>query len=170
MTDSHSNPWYALKVRTRSEPVAATALRNRGYDPFCPIYTQRRRYCDRTKIVENAVFPGYPFCRFNLQKKVSVLSTQAIEYIVAPGGVPAPVPDQQIDGIRRSLEAGAQPTPYFRAGQRVRVELGALAGVEGVLTRDSDMGRLIVSVDLLQRSVALHIDEEHVRPILIRLR
>src|SRR5947207_3256516 len=93
--------WYALKVRTRSERVALNALRNRGYEPFCPIYAERRRYSDRMKLVENVAFPGYVFCRFNLQKKVPVVSSQAIEYIVGTRGVPVPIPDAQIDDIRR---------------------------------------------------------------------
>ncbi len=80
-------------------------------------------------------------------------------------GMPVPIPDQQIADIRRALEAGARPAPYFKTGARVRVEFGALAGVEGVLARDATTGRLIVSIDLLQRSVTLHIDEHQVRPV-----
>jgi transcription antitermination factor NusG len=157
--------WYALKVRTRSERVAVNALRNRGYEPFCPMYPERRRYSDRIKVVENVAFPGYLFCRFDLQKKVPVVSSLAIEYIVGTRGTPVPIPDQQIADLRRALEAGARPAPYFKAGERVRVEFGALAGVEGVLARDATTGRLIVSIDLLQRSVTLHIDEHQVRPV-----
>ncbi len=155
--------WYALKVRTRSEPIAVTALRNRGYEPFCPTYPERRRYCDRMKTIENVAFPGYLFCRFDPRNRVPVISSQAIEYIVGSGRVPVPIPDQQISDIRRAIAAGARPWPYFKAGQHVRVEYGALAGIEGILSREANTGRLIISVDLLQRSVALHIDEHQVR-------
>jgi transcription antitermination factor NusG len=157
--------WYALKVRTRSEFLAVKVLRNRGYEPFCPTYPERRRYSDRIKVIENVAFPGYLFCRFDPTKKLPVISSRAIEYIVGTRGVPAPIPDQQIADIRRALEAGARPAPYFRAGQRVRVEYGALAGVEGVLARDASTGQLVVSIDLLQRSVAVSIDEHQVRPV-----
>jgi transcription termination/antitermination protein NusG len=157
--------WYALKVRTRSEFLALKALRNRGYEPFCPTYPERRRYSDRVKVIENVAFPGYLFCRFDPRKKLPVISSRAIEYIVGSGGIPEPIPDQQIADIRRALEAGGRPAPYFRAGQRVRVEYGALAGVEGVLARDASTGQLVVSIDLLQRSVAVYIDEHQVRPV-----
>jgi transcription antitermination factor NusG len=157
--------WYALKVRTRSERMAVAALRNIGYEPFCPTYAERRRYSDRMKVVQNVAFPGYLFCRFDPHKKVPIISSLAIEYIVGSRGMPEPIPDRQIADIRRALEAGARPAPYFRTGQRVRVEYGALAGVEGVLIRDASTGRLIVSIDLLQRSVTLCIDEHQVRPV-----
>jgi transcription termination/antitermination protein NusG len=157
--------WYALKVRTRSEFLAVEALRNKGYEPFCPTYPERRRYSDRMKVIENVAFPGYLFCRFDPHKKIPVISSPAIEYIVGTRGMPEPIPDHQIASIRRALEAGARPAPYFRIGQRVRVEYGALAGIEGVLARDASTGRLIISIDLLQRSVALQIDEHQVRPV-----
>jgi transcription termination/antitermination protein NusG len=157
--------WYALKVRTRSEFLALQALRNRGYEPFCPTYPERRRYSDRMKIVEHVAFPGYLFCRFDPRKKLPVISSCAIEYIVGTRGMPAPIPDQQIADIRRALEAGGRPAPYFKVGQRVRVEYGALAGVEGLLARDASTGQLVVSIDLLQRSVAVYIEEHQVRPV-----
>jgi len=157
--------WYALKVRTRSEFLAAKALQYKGYEPFCPTYPERRRYSDRMKVVENVAFPGYLFCQFDPGKKIPIISSCAIEYIVGMRGTPVPIPDQQIADIRRALAAGARPSPYFRVGQRVRVEYGALVGVEGVLATDANTGRLIVSIDLLQRSVALHIDEHQVRAV-----
>ncbi|MFL6353206.1 MAG: transcription termination/antitermination protein NusG [Bryobacteraceae bacterium] len=157
--------WYALKVRTRSEFLAVQALRNKGYELFCPTYPERRRYSDRMKVIENVVFPGYLFCRFDPRNKIPIISSRAIEYIVGTRGTPEAIPDQQIASIRRALAAGARPAPYFRVGQRVRVEYGALAGVEGVLARDASTGRLIISIDLLERSVALHIDEHQVRPV-----
>lgn len=117
------------------------------------------------KVIEDVAFPGYVFCRFDPRKKLPVVSSRAIEYIVGARGTPAPIPDQQIVDIRRALEAGARPALYFSAGQRVRVEYGALAGVEGLLAGGASTGKLVVSVDLLQRSVAVYIDEHQVRPV-----
>jgi len=158
-------PWYALKVRTRSEPVAVTVLRNRGHVPFAPTIAERRRYCDRMTVVQNPVFPGYVFCRLDVLKKVPVLSTPAVEYIVSFAGVPAMVPDEEIEAVRRALEAGARPRPYLAAGQRIRIEYGALSGLEGILERNAKEHRLVVSVHLLQRSVSVEIDEDQVQAI-----
>jgi transcriptional antiterminator RfaH len=117
------------------------------------------------KIVNNAVFPGYVFCRFDINMKLPVISSCAVEYIVNLNGLPAAIPDVQIEHIRRAVEAGALPAPYVKVGERVRVEFGALAGVEGVLVRSASHGRLIISVDLLQRSVSLEVEEDLVAPV-----
>jgi transcription antitermination factor NusG len=158
-------PWYAVKVHTRSEPVAVAALRNRGYDPFAPAIFERRRYSDRTAVVQNPVFPGYIFCRLDVQKKVPVLSSPAVEYIVSFAGHPAAVPDEEIDAVRRAVEAGARPWSYLNVGQRIRIEYGPLAGLEGVLERNGREHRIVVSVHLLQRSVSVEIDEVQIRAI-----
>ena len=157
-----SFPWFALKVRTRSETLAASLLRTRGYDPFCPVYIERRRYCDRMKNVENPVFPGYVFCRFDPLRKVPVISSPGVEYVLSFSGTPSEIPEQEITNIRRTVEAGARPTDYLKAGKRVRVEYGSLSGVEGVLIRDGAKHRLVVSVELLQRAVSLHIDQDQI--------
>ena len=158
-------PWYALKVRTRSEPVVVTVLRNRGYDPFAPTMAERRRYCDRMTVVETPVFPGYVFCRLDPRKKVPVLSAPAVEYIVSFAGAPVIVPEDEIEAVRRAIEAGARPRPYLAAGQRIRIEYGAPAGLEGILVRQGSEHRLVVSINLLQRSVSVEIDEDQVQAI-----
>jgi transcriptional antiterminator NusG len=158
-------PWFALKVRTRSEPVAASVLQNRGYDPFCPSYVERRRYKDRTKAIENVIFPGYLFCRFDLRQKLSIISSHSVEYLVGVAGVPSEISDRDICNIRRAVEAGARPAPYLSVGDRVRVEFGVLAGMEGILSRRASGDRLVISIDLLQRSVSLEVSQDQVRPL-----
>ncbi|MGA2186454.1 MAG: transcription termination/antitermination NusG family protein [Bryobacteraceae bacterium] len=158
-------PWYALKVRTRSEPVVVTVLRNRGYDPFAPTIAERRRYCDRMTVVQTPVFPGYVFCRLDAHRKAPVLSAPAVEYIVSFAGTPVIVPEEEIEAVRRALDAGARPRPYLAVGQRIRIEYGALAGLEGILQRTGNEHRLVVSVHLLQRSVSVEIDEDRVQVI-----
>jgi transcription antitermination factor NusG len=161
----HAISWYALKVRTRSESVAALALRNRGYVTFSPVYQERRRYSDRIKAIETAAFPGYIFCRFNPSWKVPVLSSPAVEYIVQRAGNYAPIEEKEIDAIRRFMAAGGSAVPYLRTGQRVRIECGSLAGIEGILVRVGTTGRVILSVDLLERSIAVQIDIEQILPL-----
>ena len=158
-------PWYAVKVRTRSEPIAVAALQNRGYDPFAPTIAERRRYCDRMAVVRAPVFPGYVFCRLDAQNKVPVISSPAVEYIVSFAGQPATVPDDEIEAVRRAVEAGGRPRSYLSVGQRIRIEYGSLAGLEGVLERNGKENRIVVSVHLLQRSVSVEIDEDQIRAI-----
>jgi transcription antitermination factor NusG len=155
-------PWYALRVRSRGEELASIALRHRGYDPYYPARIERKRYCDRVKTVARAVMPGYLFCRFVLSKKVPVISAPGIDYILESSGIPAPIPDEDIENLRRAVEAGACATQYLRTGQKVVVKAGALKGVRGILARDADSEHLVVSVDLLGRSVSVQIDRDDV--------
>jgi transcription antitermination factor NusG len=154
--------WYALKVRTGGEPSAAEALTMRGLELYSPMRQERRRYSDRMKVVKAAVFPGYIFCRFNIANKLPVISSPGVEYIVGLSGAHTPISDREIDSIRRLIESGADVTPMLGAGQRVRVMHGPLEGVEGVLLRDGKGSRLVVSIELLKRSAALHISEDEV--------
>jgi transcription antitermination factor NusG len=163
--ESSKLPWYAVKVRTRSEPIAVAALLNRGYDPFAPTIAERRPYSDRMAVVQVPVFPGYVFCRLDTQDKVPVISSPAVEYIVSFAGQPATVPDEEIEAVRRAVEAGGCPRTYLSIGQRIRIEYGSLAGLEGVLERNGKENRIVVSVHLLQRSVSVEIDEDQIRAI-----
>ena len=156
--------WYALKVWVRSEALASTGLRQRGYEAYSPVYPERRRYSDRIKVVNQPAFPGYIFCRFNLKSKVNILSCPAVEYIVGMQRIPVAISEDDIEGIRRCLDAGGRPVEYLQLGQRVRIEYGALSGVEGILTRVDGKDRLTLSVDLLQRSLAVQIDADQVQP------
>jgi transcription antitermination factor NusG len=158
-------PWYALKVNKRSESVATNALKMRGFEVFSPTVTERRLYADRTKNVEVPVLSGYVLIRWSGLSKNDVLSTPAVQYLVSFGGSPAVIGDQEIANIQRLIAHGGQPVPYLAAGDRVRVETGALAGMEGVYLRRARAGQLVVSIELIERSVALHVDEELVRPL-----
>jgi transcription antitermination factor NusG len=104
-------------------------------------------------------------CRLDAHKKVPVISTPGVEYIVSFAGAPAIVPEEEVEAVRRALEAGASPRPYLTAGQRIRIEYGSLAGLEGILQRQGSEHRLVVSISLLQRSVSVEIDEDQVRAI-----
>jgi len=116
-------------------------------------------------MVERALFPGYLFCQFDVERKLPVISSAGVEYIVSVNQSPANIADEVIANIRRAVEAGARPVPYLRAGQRVRVKFGFFAGMEGLFTREAAKGQLILSIAMLQRSVALYVDEDLVCPI-----
>jgi len=154
--------WYALKVRKGSEEAVVSALELRGLDPYCPIHKERRRYSDRMKVVSKPLFPGYVFCSFAIEKKLPVVSCPGVEYIVGCAGVATVIPDVQIDSIRRMVDAGAVAEERFVPGEKVRVTHGALAGVEGVVVRESRGTRLFVSIEMLNRSASLWIDQAHI--------
>jgi transcription antitermination factor NusG len=131
------------------------------------MYRSRRQWSDRVKETESPLFSGYVFCRFPLEERVRVEDTPGVAQIVKFNGLAASLADGEIDEIRRLVAAkvGLSPWPYLRAGDRVRVERGPLRGLEGTLLRDGGEARLVVSVELLQRSIAAEVDPEMVVPL-----
>lgn len=162
-------PWFALKVRARSESLVSECLVNKGYETFLPSYFESRRYSDRIVKVAAALFPGYLFCQLDPNRRLPVLTTPGVERIVGFARGPESIPEAELDAIRRVLESGAQaiPWPYLKTGQKVRIEYGALTGVEGLVIRIRGEERLILSVDLLQRSICVDIDRSWIRPLQI---
>ena len=157
--------WYVLKIRTGGEQAAVTALKHRGFDPYCPMQKERRQYSDRMKLVDAAVFPGYVFCQFDSQKKLPVISCPGVEYIVGFADGPTPVPEEELMNIRRMIAAGASAVRCLQSGQRVRVTHGPLEGVEGILVRDTAGDRLVVSIELLNQGAALHVNQDYICPV-----
>jgi transcription antitermination factor NusG len=155
------HPWLALKVRVRSEIAAVAALRDRGFHPFAPSVQRRRRFCDRTRLVESPVFPGYVFCQCTPRNKAKLLDSTVVKYIVSFGGKPAEVPGYEIESVRTVLHAGGDTFPYFCKGTRVRIIQGSLAGLEGLIVRQGAQHDFVVSINILQRSVAITINEEY---------
>jgi transcription antitermination factor NusG len=161
-------PWYALRIQSRLASVASTTLRGKGYEEFLPLYRSRRRWSDRIKELELPLFPGYLFCRFDVgDRLMPILTTPGVVGIVGAGKIPVPVDLDEIEAIRAILRSGlaAQPWPSLRVGSKVYIERGPLAGLEGIITNTDKVYRLIVSVSLLQRSVAVEIDRQWARPI-----
>ena len=164
--------WYALQIQSRLGNIASTALRGKGYDEFLPLYRSRRRWSDRVKQIELPLFPGYLFCRFDPQDRtLPILSTPGVIGIVGAGKTPLPVADHEIEAVRLVIRSGlaAQPWPYLGVGSRIYMEAGPLAGLEGNITNTDKVCRLVVSVALLQRSVAVEIDREWARPVVSKL-
>jgi transcription antitermination factor NusG len=163
---SESTPWYAVKVRTRAEDTVRTLLAGKGYVALLPTYLECRQYSDRVKKIDAPLFPGYLFCRLDVNRRLPVLVTPGVEYLVGFGGIPQPIPASEIVAIEAVMNSGlsAQPWPFLRSGHRVRIEMGALRGVEGTLVRTQGADRLVLSVELLQRSISVAIDRSWVRP------
>jgi transcription antitermination factor NusG len=159
--------WFALQVRSRYEPIVAAMLRCQGYTWFLPTYKCRRQWSDRMKESELALFPGYLFCKFNPQHRLPILKIPGLISIVGIGKTPFPVDEVEITALRNLVNCGlpCQPWPYLKIGQRVRIKYGALSGLEGILIASKSHYRIVVSVTLLQRSVATEIDSAWVDPI-----
>lgn len=163
---SHSS-WYALTVKPRHEHAASQHLRAKDLEPFLPTYRALRQWSDRRKELDLCLFPGYVFCRFSYEERLQVLGTPGITSIVGFARKPAPVPDSEIDAIQTMVKSGRafEPWPYLRAGDRVRIEEGCLRGLSGALIREKDRWRVVVNIELLQRSVAVEVDREALTPI-----
>jgi|SRR5579863_4712219 transcription antitermination factor NusG len=155
-------PWIAVVVRPRTERKAQEGLVRSGIESFVAWHRVRRRWSDRMKTVEFNLFPGYIFCRCDYTERLVVMRQPGVEWMVKFNHAPAPIPDEEIAALRRALASGLPvgPWPFLKSGQRVRLEHGVLAGIEGKLVRDSDAWRIVVSVDALHRSVAVEVDRE----------
>jgi len=160
-------PWFALQVRSRREALVSTHLEGQGYECFLPLYKSKRRWSDRVKEVEQPLFPGYLFCRLDLNKRGPVLMTPSVQQIVGVGRTPIAVEEGEMESIRLALSSGlpSQPWPYMHVGERVRVNYGSLVNLEGILVNFKGSNRVVLSVTLLQRSVAMEIDLAWLSPV-----
>jgi transcription antitermination factor NusG len=160
-------PWVALVVRPRAERKIQTGLTNLGVESFVARQGVRRSWSKRTKTIEQNLFPGYMFCRSDFSQRLPVLNLAGVQGVVSFNRSPASIPDSEISALRRTIECNSPltPWPYLKAGQRVRITEGALAGIEGTLVRDSTAWRVVMSVNALERSVAVQLDREAVCPI-----
>ena len=162
-----SYPWFALQVKSRYENVVTAHLDGKGYEWFLPLYKCRRRWSDRFKEIECPLFPGYVFCRLNSFDRLPILITPGVVLIVGTGKTPVPIDETEIAAIQAAVGSGlpSQPWPFVQIGQRVRIEYGPLCGLEGVLLDFRGRHRLVLSVTLLQRSIAVQVEDAWVTPI-----
>jgi transcription antitermination factor NusG len=165
--EPNADRWYALQLRSRWESSTATLLSGKGYQTFLPAYKKTKRESGRSKELQSPLFPGYLFCRFNVCDRLPVLITPGVISVVGTGRIPIPVEESEIEAIQRMVSTGGrvEPCPYLEVGQLVRIEDGALCGIEGVLTSFRGTQRIVVSISLLRRSVSLEIDRSVVSPV-----
>jgi transcription antitermination factor NusG len=125
-----------------------------------------RQWKDRRVKLDMPLFPGYVFVRLALRDRLQVLKVPSVVRLVGFAGHPTPLPDNEIEGIRRSFtnDLRVQPHPYLQLGQRVRVVSGPLQGLQGILIRKKNLSRLVISLDLIMRSVAVEVDALEVVP------
>jgi transcription antitermination factor NusG len=159
--------WYAVYVRSHYENVVQESLAGKGYCAFSPCYRMRRKGPDRTTEVIRPLFPGYVFGQFDPSLRLPVLTTPGVVKIVGSRNGPEPIDDAEILSIQAIVKSDRpiQPWPFLRVGQRVEVTAGPLSGVVGTLLKVKDEYRLIASITLLQRSIAVEIDRDSVKPV-----
>jgi|SRR5208283_1853029 len=152
--------WFALQVRTRYEAGVASLLQGKGYDLFLPLYKCRKHLSDRIKNVEMPLFPGYLFCRFDPLYRLPILTTPGVIQVVGYNRTPVPIEESEIQAIQALIASSlpSQPWPFFELGDRVRIEAGPLRGHEGILVEFRGSHRLVLSITLLHRAVAVEID------------
>ncbi len=168
-TSGEAPRWYALHTRARHEKVVEQRLREQGMETFLPTVKEVHRWSDRKKTVEVPLFSCYVFVRCGLtpEDRTQIYRVDSILGFVGVHGTGSPIPDEQIENVRSVLSQTApwRSHPFLKAGQRVRVCGGALDGVEGVFLSENGDHSLIISVDVIQRSLAVRIDGYDVRPI-----
>jgi transcription antitermination factor NusG len=164
--ESHPQ-WYAIHTRSRHEKVIAQQLLLRAVDHFLPLYESIRKWKNGKFKVQLPLFPGYLFVRILLNDRKQVIQIPGVVGLVSVNGTPAPLPPDEIETIRFALEKGvhAQPHPYLNVGSRVRIKTGPLEGLNGILLRKKGQSRLVVSVDLIMRSIATDVEDSEVEPI-----
>jgi len=158
--------WYALAVKHQHERSAGEAFQSKGFETLVPLYRTTRRWSDRVRETDLPLFAGYVFCRFEYHDRVALLKTPGVWRIVGFGGTPTPIEDDEISAIQTMVESKVPigPWPYLKPGDRVKVERGPLRGLEGTILREKDIQRLVISVELLRRSIAAEISPDAVIP------
>jgi transcription antitermination factor NusG len=158
--------WYVLYTSARHEKKVAELLGNRRVNSYLPLYRSVRRWRDRRKEIELPLFPSYVFVRIALRSRLQVLTVPGVVRLVTFDGKPASIADSEVDALRQGLSSarGIKPHPYLKVGKRVRVQSGPFAGMNGILVRRKKKYRLVLSIDLIMRSLSVEIDESEVEP------
>jgi transcription antitermination factor NusG len=152
--------WYAIWTKSRHERRVRDQLAQKGIVPFLPTVTRWSRWKDRKKQVDWPLFPGYCFAQFDPSATLPVLTCAGVVSIVGFNGEIVPIPDHEIDGVRRLLESHlpCDPCPLIREGALVEILRGPLKGVRGRLIRKGSQARLVLSVDLIGQAVSVEVD------------
>lgn len=160
--------WYALQTRSRHEKMVTRQLEERGVEVFLPLMTETRRWSDRKKLVQFPLFPGYTFVRliYAPDSRLQVLRVEGVVGFVGTHGQGSPIPQEQIESVQTILKSDVPfaAYPYLKIGQRVRIRGGSLEGTEGILVGKKSDGMLVISIDLIQRSLAIRLHGYDVEP------
>ena len=159
--------WCAVHTRYQHEHLANDLLTAKGFETFFPTFERVHAWKDRRKAISHALFPGYLFVANIGTARLQVVSTPGVCSIVSVAGVPATIPDYEIEAIRRAVSSpyAVSPHPYLKRGDCVQVCHGPLTGIRGILLRTEKLSRLILTIELLGRAVAVEIESSCVEPV-----
>ena len=161
--------WYAVSTRSRQEKVAAQFLQGAGISHFLPLVSEMRRWSDRKKVISTPLFSGYVFVQIptDNEQRIQVLKTPGVVQFVGNRGIPSPISEKEIRDIQSVLSnsVACEPYPFLKIGQRVRIVGGALDQIEGTLVGRGSGTKLIISVELIQRSLAISVSDLEVEPV-----
>ena len=166
-SEALAGDWFAVRVRSNFERATAQSLDCRGIKCFLPLYKARRQWSDRVKEIDLPIFTGYVFCHLEEPRFLPILETPGVVQVVGTGATPVPVEAHEMASLRQIAGSGKEtrPWPYLTVGQRVRLRTGALKGVEGILANADGRVRVVVNIELLQRSVAVSVERLDLEPI-----
>lgn len=160
--------WFAVQTRPRHEKKVSAELHEKGVSAFLPLVSRTRQWSDRSRVVEMPLFPQYVFVRIaqTLQIRVLVLRTNGVTNFVGTRGIGVPIPDEQIERVQTVVARGIPATPhaFLNLGKRIRIRGGALDGLQGILTAVNGDQTLVVSVELIRRSLAIRIAGFSIEP------
>jgi transcription antitermination factor NusG len=159
-----TSSWYAIYAKHNHERKVADLLARKGMDVFMPLYESVRRWKDRNKSLPMPLFPGYVFLKSNLHNKIEILSTPGVFFIVESAGQACPIPEQEIEAIRAITQSDVrfEPHPFLKTGEYVRIRTGPLAGISGIFVKPKNKYRVVVSIELLRKAVAIEVDTGNV--------
>ena len=163
---SEGRGWWAVYTKHQHEKRVADMLLTKGSEVFLPLYTADRRRRDRTVTLALPLFPSYVFVREDPEMRLAVLSTPGVHLIVSRGPAFGVIPDEEIENLRVAIAARRviEPHPYCQIGKRVRIARGALKGLEGILIRQKGLCRVILSIEMLEKSMAVEVDAVEIEP------
>jgi len=152
--------WFAAYTSANHEKRVAEQLMQRSVEHFLPLYGSLRKWRDRSVKLDLPLFPGYVFVRLAIRDRLRVLQTPGVAKLVGFNGMPAALPDDEIEALKKGMVRGvrAEPHPFLSVGRRVRVKAGPLEGVEGIVVRRKNRLRLVISLDLIHRAAAVEVE------------
>jgi transcription antitermination factor NusG len=165
--DIHCEAWYALHTRHQHEKMVQDVLTGKGFHVFLPLHSEVRAWKDRRKKISLPLFPCYVFIKGGLERRHQIITTPGIHGVVSYGGQPAAISPSEIEGIARMVASGVnlQPHPFLKSGDWVRIKTGTLEGIQGIFVRSKNVSRLVLTVEMLGKAVAMEVNASQVEPL-----